>query len=180
MCMCVRICLCVVRWFYDQPLFDGPLNRFFFFHFHRLDALNYNVNTNLWLQISYAFIALQLIHLFCVLFILSLHSTAKLLDNSLLWFCLKSIRIFKLLCNFIIFPICWWWCSAQLFSLYTHVQAYPSSLPHILVLMAQYLILQNSDKKQQQHIQTPTAYLVDSLLCYRMYAGRQAGSMDAL
>lgn len=106
MCMCVRICICVFLWFYDQPLFDG-----LFFYFHRLDALNYNVNTNLWLQISYAFIASQLIHFFSL-------SIAKLPDN----FCFRSILFSyyyyysDLLLLFIF--------RHRYFS-YTHTQTYP-------------------------------------------------------
>lgn len=67
--MCAWMCIVHVRAYLfvrsslilRSTFIRRSLNRSYGFslslHFHRLDALNYNVNTNLWLQISYAFIA---------------------------------------------------------------------------------------------------------------------------
>lgn len=97
-CMCVRICLCVLLWFYDQPLFDGLsiarmvfLSLFIFTDWMRLITTSIQI-------CDYKFHTLSLPLLTVNSFVLFHRQIAGQFFS--FSFCLKSIRIFLLLCNF--------------------------------------------------------------------------------
>lgn len=123
--VCACACVFVSTFFFDFTISLHSMVRFFFKYFHRLDALNYNVNTNLWLQILYAIIV----------FAQSFHFIHRQIAGQfaafgrcLCWYCLFLLFCIILMLFNSLFLSFFFWCMhhyvlVQLFTLhYSHVR----------------------------------------------------------